>query len=495
MTSRSDKLVEQKIDTAGGVDDFAGIVGLNLQKAFKQAETLGVVEPNAVRSIVIGLSGGPDSCALLFALHAVAERLSLRLTACHVNHGLRGDEADGDQAFCEELCHRLKVPLIVKRVTIDSTGGASEDELRQVRYGYLRDVASEVGSRFIVVAHTVDDQVETLLFRLFRGTSLAGLCGMSAARATDGVIAILRPLLNVSRQSCLRFLEQQSTAARLDSSNQNTRYTRNYIRKEIIPLIEGRFAGFKQRLEQLRQVIVEENSLLDEIGRSAIDELESDDTDEDARWQQGVFMELHPAIRRRSLVIGLQERGVEVSFERVEEILEMWQRREPPAISLDENWDVRVAATGDLIWQCKSLPAQPRFLDLAVKLPGTTLVAVCGFALKIEEFDEPGAVRFPAATDLTALVDLSQIGSNSLILRGRRAGDFIQPFGMSETVKLKKYLHTHKRAKGAPREVALAVGSEVLWLPGVGLSEKLRVRNRPTHRLSLLPLADDVAVC
>ena len=212
---------------------------------------------------VVGVSGGADSVALLRALHAC----DLPLTVAHVNHKLRGSDSDADAAFVRDLCASLDVDCHVKAVDVAAlaAGDNLEATARRVRYEFFAEVARATGAQWIATAHTADDQAETVLHRIVRGTGLQGLRGIAAQRQPNppppfptreggaGVTppsllwkgvgglgsSLLRPLLAVARADVLAFLATLGQAHREDASNADTRFTRNRIRHELLPLLKS----------------------------------------------------------------------------------------------------------------------------------------------------------------------------------------------------------------------------------------------------------------
>lgn len=178
----------------------------------------------------VAVSGGADSVALLRALHA----LPVPVVVAHVNHQLRGADSDADEAFVRALCDSLNVPCWVKRVDVSAlaAGANLEATAREVRYAFFAEVCAEAGAKWIATAHTADDQAETVLHRLIRGTGLQGLRGIAAERGE-----IVRPLLACSRADVLAHLAEIGQAYRDDASNADTRFTRNRIRHELLPLL------------------------------------------------------------------------------------------------------------------------------------------------------------------------------------------------------------------------------------------------------------------
>ncbi len=179
---------------------------------------------------VVAVSGGADSVALLRALHTCG----VAVVVAHVNHLLRGEESDGDAAFVRELCAQLGAECRVKSVDVIAlaAGDNLESTARRVRYEFFSEVANEVGAAWVATAHTADDQAETVLHRLIRGTGLQGLRGIALAREH-----VVRPLLAVTRADVIEHLVAVNQPYRTDSTNADARFTRNRIRHELLPLL------------------------------------------------------------------------------------------------------------------------------------------------------------------------------------------------------------------------------------------------------------------
>jgi len=175
--------------------------------------------------VVVGLSGGADSVALLHWLCSVRGEFQLRFTAVHVNHGLRGEESEQDEAFCRQLCEQWQLPLQVKRVAFASF---TEEAGRNARYAFFESIG---GSR-IALAHTLSDRAETFLLNVARGTALRGLCSIPPVRGQ-----IIRPLIDCTREQVEDYCAAHGLGYRTDSTNTDTSYRRNYIRSEVLPLL------------------------------------------------------------------------------------------------------------------------------------------------------------------------------------------------------------------------------------------------------------------
>jgi tRNA(Ile)-lysidine synthase len=209
---------------------------------------------------VVAVSGGADSAALLRALI----ECGATVTVAHLNHQLRGAESDADEMFVIELANVLGVPVRIERIDVAVLGGNLEATARRVRYEWLTKIATEVNAGWIATGHTADDQAETVLHRLIRGTGLQGLRGIAsfrrdqreralpapAGRDEKGAV-LLRPLLFLPRVDLLAYLESVSQSFRTDSSNADTRFTRNRIRAELLPLLRTFNPGIVDVLNRL----------------------------------------------------------------------------------------------------------------------------------------------------------------------------------------------------------------------------------------------------
>ena len=216
--------------------------------------------------IVVADSGGADSTALLEILYHIRPD-SERTVVAHYNHALRGEESDADQTFVETHATRLGLKCIAKRASTTEIKSPSENNLRKLRHQFLRDVAIAHNARWIAMGHQADDQVETFLHHLLRGSGPSGLSGIQAFRSLDSLIDISRPLLRIHRSEIHAYLKERNQTFRTDPSNESPDYTRNRIRNELLPALR-RFThsdSLDRRLLQARELIAEEHSAFREL--------------------------------------------------------------------------------------------------------------------------------------------------------------------------------------------------------------------------------------
>lgn len=212
--------------------------------------------------LLVGVSGGPDSVALLSLLLRLQSSWSLTLTAVHFNYGLRGAESDADQAFVEEICREWKIPLRIRRLDVFARprGTSLQAAARDLRYRAMTDLAEDCGADRIALGHTADDQAETVLLWMLRGAGLTGLSGMPACR--EG--RIIRPLYEARRHDILAYLCDAGLSFRQDSSNATPVYVRNRIRQELLPALQRVVPSSVEALCRLGDICREEDAYLDQ---------------------------------------------------------------------------------------------------------------------------------------------------------------------------------------------------------------------------------------
>ena len=210
--------------------------------------------------IIIGVSGGPDSVCLLHILARLAPKYDLSLHIAHINYGLRGDDSDADCLLVQKLAQQYAIPLSVHTTTVTPKANV-EAKLRDIRYNFFETIRQEHGFDTIAIAHNQNDQAETLLMRLIRGSGLSGLSAMNMY--TNHII---RPLLHTSRADIMRYIEQEQLLFRIDASNTDPHFLRNRIRHHLIPYLENDFNPHIQAtLAQTAALIGEEYATLETL--------------------------------------------------------------------------------------------------------------------------------------------------------------------------------------------------------------------------------------
>ena len=237
--------------------------------------------------VVCAVSGGADSVALLWALYLLRDKLKISLSAAHFNHGLREEESDRDQAFVESLCRDYDIPLHLGGAKVQAGQKGLEAAARDARYGFFATLPGKIAT-----AHTADDNAETVLMHLVRGTGLKGLGGISPMRGN-----IIRPMLTVTRQEVLAFLQEYHLQNVEDSSNQTDAFLRNRIRHGVMPLLQQENPSLSRNLSRMALRLRQEEQLLESLTAGPLPEVSE-------------LREMEPALRSRYLTKFLEECGV-----------------------------------------------------------------------------------------------------------------------------------------------------------------------------------------
>ena len=220
--------------------------------------------------VLLAVSGGADSVAMLHALVRLKTEGGGRLEVAHFNHHLRGEESDADEAFVAELAARLGVACHVghasEQLWNGNRPGSIEATARTARYDFFRRTAEQRGARYLVTAHTADDQAETILHRIIRGTGISGLAGINRVRVLGPAVTVMRPMLAIRRTELLEYLRQLDQSFRTDSTNQDPRYTRNRIRHQVLPRLAADFnSSVIEALVRLGTLAVEVQTVVDTL--------------------------------------------------------------------------------------------------------------------------------------------------------------------------------------------------------------------------------------
>ena len=274
-------------------------------------------------TVVIGVSGGPDSVALLDLMMRLQVELDLKIHIAHVNHGLRGEESDKDQEFVAHLAHSNHLPFHCEAIQLESQGKSLEEAARDARHAFLEAVRGHTGSDRIALGHTRSDQAETFLLRLFRG---AGTKGLGAIRPLRDEVWI-RPLLGLSRQAILAYNEFRNLTCRTDESNYDTRFLRNRVRHELIPLIVANYnPAIEEVLARSAEILQQEDELLEQLTESALQEAICYNGKQKIILDVNTIFRYHISLQRRILrkvLLWLQFSATDVTFKTLHLVLDL----------------------------------------------------------------------------------------------------------------------------------------------------------------------------
>lgn len=276
---------------------------------------------NLSDSVMVALSGGADSVSLLRAI--TDGGIFSEVRACHLNHGLRGEESDADEEFCRRLCGRLGVSLDVKRVSVNElkeNHESVEEAARRVRYDFFRSCVECFGG-VVATAHTASDNTETVLFNLTRGTGAAGLCGIPPVRYSEG-LTVIRPLIYCTRTDVEEYLAELSQDYVTDKTNLCTDYSRNRIRLNVIPELEKINPSLSRSVSRMTKSLRADNEFLDGLTAGYLERFKSG-----RGWIAAELNALPEPIKLRAVRMILQDGGIEPSALRISTAAELLGNR------------------------------------------------------------------------------------------------------------------------------------------------------------------------
>ncbi len=431
--------------------------------------------------ILIGVSGGADSLALLHGLN----RLGYRLVVAHLDHALRAESAD-DAEFVRQMAESLGLPFSSQRVDVHELAEREhlslEEAARTVRYQFLFSKARDVGAQAVAVAHHADDQVETVLMHLLRGAALSGLSGM-AYRAVmpvwDAEIPLVRPLLDLWREDIETYIAEIGWRAREDLTNRDTTYFRNRLRHELIPELESYNPRFKEVLWRMANVLGEEDRYLTRLADQAWDKCLIDQTDDRVELNHDAFLSLEKPQQRRLLrkAVGLLRPDLrDMGFEVVERGLAFIETpSESGEIDLVSRLNLVVVEDRLVVktWQAErpefSQPLLP-FQDFVAELiPGKPLLLKHGWQLLVSSSEAAPVDALRRAEKLPeneVWLDADKV-SMPLVVRNRESGERWAPLGLEgHSQKLSDFFINEKvPAYLRDRWPLVCDQNQVIWIP------------------------------
>ncbi|MGC9329530.1 MAG: tRNA lysidine(34) synthetase TilS [Candidatus Hinthialibacter sp.] len=430
---------------------------------------------SAPRKILIAFSGGPDSTALLDALYNLREACQLELCICHINHGLRGKESEEDEAFVREWTDRYHLPLTIRRLDAREIRkihqGNLEETARDLRYQKLVQTAVDQKCTHIATGHTRSDQAETVLQRILRSTGVTGLSGILPVRL-DYSVPIIRPLLEFDREEILRYIEENQLSYRCDSMNEDSHYSRVYIRKTLMPLLKKQFnPQIDEALYQLANIAQEDELFWQSYLEKLIEQVGPARESEPADRQK--FLQLSLAEKTRLLRAYGKRLRIDLSRTKITNAINLLESERPQAeIHLDaHNYLYR---RYDDFYFAPPLGSHEITREFPIQAPGVT--DIFDLNIRVETAVTPMHVHpINFSTGLSAQFDADKV-RDPIIIRTRRDGDVIQPLGMDGVKKIKK-IFQEKRVTidDRCRIPLLCFDGDIAWAAGLCLSETYRI--------------------
>ncbi len=437
--------------------------------------------------VIIGLSGGPDSVCLTHILHKLKERLNIELIPVYINHGLRPEEVPGEIDFCRKFVKELGYDLIVREIDVAGyvklSGENKQEVARRLRYQALNEVLLEKKAQTIAVGHNADDQAETIIMRLIRGTGPQGLQGIPPVRGN-----IIRPLIEIERKEIEDYLFRNGLHYVVDSSNLQAEYLRNWVRLKVIPILKEKNPSIIITLGRLAEIFSEEERIYEIEVTKALMRSISRKTDSMIELFLKPLEAIDKRILRRLLRRAVDEvfglRGL--SFMHIEEMIEII-KKESTGDRVYIKGNIR-AIKGYSLFTITSEPPL-RLKEYVLSIPGTIdikekgykLIAVCMESRP----DDLGDGR------RKIVIDRDKIGSDNLLVRSWKSGDYFYPFGFGKRKKLQDFFTDLK----IPRDERYAIpvveeGGNIVWVAGLRMDDRYKVQG-DTKRFLILKIEDE----
>ena len=437
---------------------------------------------SAGEHLVVAVSGGPDSVALLACLTALSARWNWALSIGHVNHGLRGRESEEDAAFVKELGAQFGVPVSICEVPLNKQNAKLSKQsfqayAREARYQALVNIFEERRATKIVTGHTADDQAETVVMWMLRGSGTAGLSGIPMRRGER----IVRPLLGIPRSDIMSYLKKQKLKWRIDSSNSQPVYFRNRLRQDLLPQLKDISPGIVKVLVRQADILSEDHAYLEEVAAEAFQK---------NILAQGVgtitltrtgLLTLPVSIRRRVVRQSFQEITGHTQgprFDIVQELLYCLQHRQSGWTLATKNVQVTQEYDRLIFSQIKEVGTHQVDNDLStevdLEIPGAAVWPLTGQSMAVSLKQDLKTSSQPQKLSLRLDVDTF---TPKLTLRNYKPGDVFCPTGMGgKRKKLQDFFSDIKLPRSQRKKVPLLVAPEgILWVGGLRADERFRV--------------------
>jgi tRNA(Ile)-lysidine synthase len=442
--------------------------------------------------LVVAVSGGGDSVCLLHILLRWRKELGVELHVAHLNHQLRGAESDSDASYVSDLARSLDVSATIERRDVaiyrNQKGVSLEEAAREVRYSFLAEIAGGIGTSKVVVGHTRDDHIETIVMHLLRGAGTTGLCGLQPRSVlpygkNSSQLEIVRPLLELTRQETLDYCQLYNLAPRSDSSNISPSFLRNRVRLELLPVLRSYNPSIDKALLRLADIAVDDISFIEEKASLLWKEL--------AREEDGVIyldmsqmVTLPRAMQRqafRRAVKQLRGNLKDVEADHIEAMMDFLSKPAgkklclPDGLTLSTEYGRLVLASA----QASICPLPPLKGISKINIPGETDLP--GWRVRADIIQEVVVDD----NGLAASFDLDKVGTE-LVVRRRRPGDRFQPLGMSQTKKLQDFMVDSRIPSSWRDRVPLTCSpKQILWVVGWRIDDRVKVTENTKEVLRL----------
>ncbi len=431
-------------------------------------------------SVLVAVSGGPDSVCALEILNELKDEYGLTLHVAHLNHKFR-KEADKEAEFVRKLAEEKGIASTIEAIDVKEycikKGLSKQEGAREIRYDFLKKAADKIGAVKIVTGHTADDQAETFLMRLIRGSGASGLSAIPPVRGR-----IIRPLIEIKKTEAIGFLKENNIRYVKDPTNIRPVYLRNKIRLELLPLLVKRFnPNIASTLCREADILREDEAFLNGIADTIFKEMVTAYEKDSITLNYLRFNRLHPAIKKRVVRRAVAELTGGLKKISYEHIISAIDAIKNTGKGVDLPDDIRIERDYNSLKVCVEKAESGGIQEaVQIEVPGKTEVPY--FNIKIEAIINNRVVVSEKAD--TGLFDLDRV-TLPLFIRSRKNSDYFYPAGMKGRKKLKEYLIDHKipRTEREKIPILLDKNNAILWVMGLRMDERFRAKEDTKKRL------------
>ncbi len=453
-----------------------------IKKILKTIEKYKLLDKND--RVVVALSGGPDSTALLAVLAQISKELDFDIVVAHYNHLLRGIHSEEDEKYSQELAEKLGLVFVSGKMDLKlrQKGVSPEDFYRQQRYQFLNKVAEDYKAQKIALGHNIQDQAETVLINLLRGSGLEGLKGILPLREGK----FIRPLIEVSRSKIIDFLSVSGISYCYDSSNDSSIYLRNKIRSELIPYLKEKFnPKIVENLAQMAEILRYDDDYIRNSVKQALQSTYIQNQPDGISLNIEYLKGLAEAIRSRVFKEALESMNSDnngISFKNINDLDRLVQaKRSGKKISLPFGIEARREYDNLILTRDNDGLKQVGY-EYPVNIPGVIHVKEINRTINVEKIPRK---KMDLHGKNKVYLDLDKI-KQPVVLRNRRDGDRFQPLGMKGRQKIKSLFINQKISRDKRNEVMLLVDkNSVIWIENMHLSERVKISLQTKNILSL----------
>ncbi len=435
--------------------------------------------------IIVGLSGGADSVCLAYILSEWRKKFRLNLYFAHFNHCLRGEESDKEALWVKKFAKKLKIPLIIKKRDVSDFSKrkklGKEESARILRYTFFEEVSKEKGANKIALGHNADDQVETILMWLIRGTGKSGFTGIPPQRPFSlkkKEPVIIRPLIETKRNEIEAYLGDNNLSFCVDSSNLKPVYLRNKIRLKLLPYFEKYNPCIREHLIHWAEIFREEENYLQCVTDKLIKEVIIRKGKDEIFLDLKMLLGYNISLQRRIFLKVLKKR---VNFKNIEQILDLIGRpiREKTICLAEDLWVKKDKKT--LIIKRRRDFIRNKGFCYKLKVPGETKIpsADCSLIARIYPLKNTIPVFVGMEEKDFCLFDWDILRKKELWVRNRRDGDRFKPFGMKGSKKIKDFFIDEKIFSAEKDKIPLLLAEEeIIWVGGLRRADKAKITKK-----------------